>query len=1373
MSYMLTEAERKHFAAVEDTKMYLVKNPVEGATDSVTLKIEDSDKLNLDVTLPSYKFAVTDEDDKYSRIRLVSDDGNEIICEGVEGYDNPTKENRGLGIGWRYTISFTKDEDGYVNAIKLVRKNDGATKVLSFNRLSKLTIKELTVDNESTFKDNVTISKSHEEDKEILDEEGNVIDTETVTVQDDITLDVKGLVKADKAEIASAKVADLEANDATVKNATITERLVIGEASTEDEEVEKNAEVIVNNTVATVSESTIKTDETTDVLLAKAEISEAAIKNEKVVASEIEDALIVKADISKVDIQNARIKRTDADEIFSNHEHTVQLCVKDKTDEEGNVVARALADIDTEKVRDSVIENLEVAKASVNDLSLKNLEAVKATIEEEVVQKSAITEATVESLDAEKISAGDIEVANSITNGFGNIVNSTDETLEIGNNEEEMVVVSKGHGDLNDDNHYHIKALIDGKETFLMTADDAKELGLDNIVDRTSNQNIRGQKKFYDKLSIGSGILGIEKIDDDKEAFFNVIVRGPDANHPGSVSPWTPNPELDEAADEGKAYEEARALYNEFTNATRNGNINLAKYYKTLDKLNANKDALANEKAYNGQISILSSQLKDGLDAADTGYAEALEAAEKKYDGAIDAYNAHQGYTEESDLFLKKDDDNNYPNERVDEIYADAELAALRNDNATAWLKRVDGVLSNNNIAAVVDAISRLGLDMFLDKSYKNIKTVEDFFYYGDRWLASGNAAISVFDTFIKATSKDPSLKNCADYDAYSTKEGIYKSGDLSYQLVVKAPFVGNVSLHIDGYSFDVDNDTQIFDFVNGNENTNPITTYAQLSEAYKNAKNSEYMIEKVVVDLKEAKDDYLALLGMGVVGVISVSMTKPSDELDAKAFGKVTSGFNIEVVENIASKNYSIVDAKIASNVASTNKSVSDEAIAELETIIAELEATLAEAKTDSTSGITVYNEKATAYLANEYVSTSCPQKKEFVAAEFDALTAERKTLDGAAVTAPVKTERVERLIAGNIEANIPNPDAQTVINIGNPHDAIAFEAAAFEYFPEGADTSDETQKIIDEHMLAVVNGHLHKIAYVDEITTADNSALDGATLKFSVKGDEEKNEATISKAKVIKSIFTEAEMIAGKGTPEVIGSDEEIFKIRGEDGVEVRTEGSDIVISADAVAPKVEIDTASVANGIKLTIGKEDVEIASGKGTLNIDGNSDKEVNIDVNTFTGNDYKSTDIISAYDNLSETEGNSNLIAKAVDVKAMTDKVEQIAIDARSALDVRVPAAPRQTGSYVLNASVFADAPDADGNVKMTSKYHWNGAMALPETSNELGALDDMGLPLIVSTEENPVEYGLKLRLVEETITYDDGSTQKKVVPTLCWSRIR
>ena len=96
-----------------------------------------------------------------------------------------------------------------------------------------------------------------------------------------------------------------------------------------------------------------------------------------------------------------------------------------------------------------------------------------------------------------------------------------------------------------------------------------------------------------------------------------------------------------------------------------------------------------------------------------------------------------------------------------------------------------------------------------------------------------------------------------------------------------------------------------------------------------------------------------------------------------------------------------------------------------------------------------------------------------------------------------------------------------------------------------------------------------------------------------------------------------------------------------------------------------------------------------------------------------------------------------------------------------------------------MNAHVVAGVPDADGNVEITSKYSWNGAMSLPDTSED--ARDDNGDKLVVSgvinsdgeeTSYGNAEYTLKMRIVNRRITYEDGSEKVERVPILVWSLI-
>jgi hypothetical protein len=167
MSYKLTEAERKHIATIEDTRIWISGN-LEGGIPAYDIYISDDDKLNglidskFHIRLPKYKFQW---DDDIAKLHLIDVSNAPIELEiTTDGLNN-------FGIGWRYTLSTEKiNGTEYVTALKFMRDNDNKTYFLDLSHLGPTTIQslvvdetarisgELTVDSPVYFNDTLTVS---------------------------------------------------------------------------------------------------------------------------------------------------------------------------------------------------------------------------------------------------------------------------------------------------------------------------------------------------------------------------------------------------------------------------------------------------------------------------------------------------------------------------------------------------------------------------------------------------------------------------------------------------------------------------------------------------------------------------------------------------------------------------------------------------------------------------------------------------------------------------------------------------------------------------------------------------------------------------------------------------------------------------------------------------------------------------------------------------------------------------------------------------------------------------------------------------------------------------------------------------------------
>jgi NDP-sugar pyrophosphorylase family protein len=166
MSYRLTEAERKHIATIEDSKIWISGN-YENNIPVYDIYVSDNDQMNgltdnnFHIRLPKYIFKWDDSIAKLHLIDVSTPFELEIVTDG----------SNNKGIGWRYTLSTEKiDGTEYVTALTFTRDNDVSSYTLDMTKLGDMTLKSLVVDettrlsgelkvnSPSTFDSTVTIS---------------------------------------------------------------------------------------------------------------------------------------------------------------------------------------------------------------------------------------------------------------------------------------------------------------------------------------------------------------------------------------------------------------------------------------------------------------------------------------------------------------------------------------------------------------------------------------------------------------------------------------------------------------------------------------------------------------------------------------------------------------------------------------------------------------------------------------------------------------------------------------------------------------------------------------------------------------------------------------------------------------------------------------------------------------------------------------------------------------------------------------------------------------------------------------------------------------------------------------------------------------
>lgn len=1393
MSYKLTEAERKHVAAVEDTKVFLTADHVEGRTPSIKLHITDEDKLNHEVELPSYAFYCDKNDDAVSKIRIKDEvNGEEIECKGYDG----------KGIGWRYRITFIKKEGTeYIESIKLICENDPTkSSVLTFNRMKALTLEGLTVVGDSTF-------------------ESNAVFEHNVNVGEN--LEVTGNVHADTAQITKDLTANAITSEDTQTNMLHTKSASFKNTGDELGTVEfKNEHIVIDNS--------------NDVEIAKAKINE--VEASKVNSNEVEANSLksTSAEVGSLSVTGGstlsgpvngnqaqfvygEFGTLKADTAAADQAAVDKLTVSKKilTVEESTAELRGETKLlGKTRVADEYVQESEIAHASVGN----------ADIDNEAVKLSTIKDLTVEDEVVENL-----KLAGAMTTADGkNIFKVNGNTdVELGDEDKRLVIKSAGIGEIDDENHYHIEAEIDGKSTMLLTTEDASKFGLDNVVDKTSNQQINGIKQFNNTLFANDAIVAKHRDYSNgySEENRNIVYRGPDLNDKSTTSYWFDNPAYAEAQAETEAYEGSSQKYSDAVIAA-NAMNNAFRIAKRAE--NNVKDTILEKIEYDAYNKFVSSGDEISIDtskidedpAATANTASSLNTKARalkkilasniglRYNtykvyplqNVIDAYNKTQA--EENHIALTKGENlvfegyetgvgliSNETFAKIDSVYDIAVNSAAIDVSAQNYLQRIYDVLTKENIESVIDAINREIekfpiLKAFMRDDFGQIKDVTSFFSYCDGLLQENNPAIKVIDTYVAAITADPSLKAAALWENQTSHEdGVYSTltpGFYNIVTTVSVPLLGEVPVTLTDvkYSYNSADESRITQYSEKGLTSKSITSYELLSISYKNAlkcltgnipaaianlkriadsskviddlPNEDVRLAITALDFDAVVDELYDSLSDSFKNVIGKSdvVTAVESAIDKVKtnFGMVSSGDAGKIVLTSLLRTCSDVDALIDKAVIVTLDDGSDLSSAEnlYNTYLSTVDAL--------NRAIANFNTKSATYANDDYMKSA--NESSGTIYRHENKTSEDLTFDTRNIYAPERTVTVELFRTGNIVEKYINPEVNTVLNFGNPDDEIAFKGAA--------------NSNGDEHILAEIGGNLHQVAYLDDFKDSHLENLDGVAKGVKVIEEDETHNVSVVTDKELKTVYTSAEIAKGAyGVSEKEGGTHLIDFVAG-DGIEIKNERGKVKISADKF-DVVDNNDGSISLGS--AAGKTDFTSSHGDLTFKKDDDGNVDVNL-ANIYTDDEFRTDKILSKYESLTATEVNNKALAKALDVKAVRDELKTVAINTQTSLDTRVPSAPRVTGSYMLNAVVLASEPDENGNVKMTSKYAWNGAIMLPDTSED--ARDDNGDPLVVSPDagNDIVEYGLKMHIIIQRIKYADGSVKEERVPILTWSRV-
>ena len=1243
MSYAITEAERKHVAAIEDTRFTLVrKGEAEDTTPLYSLHMTDGDKLDYDIDLPKFKLECTKEDDELSRFRIkVEDDlGNphEIVFDGLTGHSgNP------LGLGWRFKVTFGKDEDGFIDRMIVERKNDHKTWSNEIKAFSDLVIKNLVVGSdtiegsgnlnvkgETTLEKKLTGTEADFGGVEINSEEYAFKSNEKPSKFGAATIDDlnatritsnDGQIEVTNAQIninSSTLVGD-ENSHFNVSNLDAT-NLVSNDATIENLEANKTTS---HNT--TLDGNTTVTD---DFIAEKLEVTDKIKTKDLNVTNQFEADTAV--------MNNA----------FVNNAITTKS------------IKSEVANITSETVGES-----QITKASVSNLSAVDSKAVNLNANNIETHNLKTDNIDVDMIDAEEAEFAKVNTNNIRSlDGENTLISVKENEVSIGDGNTELVLKSAPNGnDPNSITYNKIKVVCGDKSSYLATMEDVHKEMVNGVVDLTTSQSIGGVKRFRDNIVAESGIVAPDNHDADKT--LNVISRmwdpNDDVNH-------TTNPEYVAAQEMVESYDRYEALYND-----------AAKKYTAADRTQKNYDNIV-----------------ESLNAV-IGVRDSTEAELTTYNSDIATLN-----TEIADLTAQK---------------TSIEEQIVEKDNAIA----VDGGMNTKNELLEKKAASEVATE-----------SLEAFATNFNAAMSSEAAA-----TIITGTHSEEIL-----------------DADLSLSSRITA-----FEAYINEYS----------------ENDGWETTAEVLCSLLK-----DYFPD--IETLSDIVNDY-----KGYTNAINEFSSDDAEKLArllaAEEARTLLLAQKEEVEASISEKNIALEEKTAQANIYQTQY---DNAVAS----IATLEASKAEKEVEKNEKFASYVEAYEAYegvAPEELIEPVLPETK---VEGYDYTTYRRFKL-------------------GMILELVPDEGHDKIIRVGNAEDELQFESDALE---NG-----------DEHMQSVIGGHYHKVANYDDIilpnfASETNDKVVGDTDINTTDENEIEFKVTRNKVKKAKSLTPQEEetleQTAGDNPASLEASNqpesetETIFTLKGSEAIALEKVDDDentAVVKFNEEGfenvlrnrdPKFDISTED--NGAKLDQKysngdiADSISIKSDRKHVLIKSDTNKKVDIDVNVYEPDldlgDETIEGYVNAYKQLEATSETRDFIPNAIAVKALYSDMEVKNIKVKHELDTRVPPSPKVEGRYGLVATVVTNP--AGG---VSSMYSWDGTVTgLPEVFDTNASAetntyiekevidlngqthiekvpvtlknDWNGNPIQFYTEENPIEYIPKMRLIAKV--GPDGKTKLATV---------
>ena len=804
MSYKITEAARKHIAAIEDLVFELRAEKVaDGQTKNVSLFISDGDKLEKTIELPTYSIVKND----VNGIRLVNNGDPDDFVECQD-------------IGNDFTIFFGMEKESgsatkYIKSIILKNTKTGATSVLNFSAFSDLDIKNINVDNninvdgKATFNDGTTI------------DENGIVSPKVVNLNG--TGELRG-VKLGKIWNALFWKNVKFVSHRTPSEGFTTPTVVFGGLSDGDADLEENEKLpkaIVNFVNAEVT-----ADENTEFNIANLIVNEAAITALAADNAEIKSLLTsknIRADNINTDgfsantsnLGHADVRNLSVSEQFETSPNSVTHLQNTTTIDNAKISKEAVT---TSSIADAEITNASITNANVISLNAQNATAKNATVKDSLTVEKNVNAATVTLTGSTTDEDGEtVPVAGKIINGLNSntMLSADDTTVFIGNDEDKTVIISAGNGSEDNENYHRIKAIVGGKETYLMTLQDAKDMGVDNVVDKTSNQSIKGIKQFENSVFANDAIKAKHRQFDsngDKlsEEDRLLIYRGPSLED--SKSYWIDNPEFKEAQEKAKAFDKASAKRSAVVisaNAMNRAFNNIDKKrqeaanYVVENKLakEITKKLLSNEEftgTYKGDSSGISEFINEQntfvkkAGALKTAIEETVRAEYSKIiddlKSNVDSYNEPwAGNSEKQIHFNYEGEDVEYNgfvvgkaavSENFETIYNTYDASMNENETAKSYINDVKKIFSYENLKKVAYTGGSEN-DEHVFNTLISANSLDDFFEaYKNSISELPNTLKRVLDIYTSEVCSNPSFTDIPSLTDNLTNEGIYENGD-------------------------------------------------------------------------------------------------------------------------------------------------------------------------------------------------------------------------------------------------------------------------------------------------------------------------------------------------------------------------------------------------------------------------------------------------------------------------------------------------------------------------------------------------------------------------------------------------------------------